>query len=185
MIAFSEASESNLHLQRMKEVCSQTDRPISWVVFADDDPAMLRRLAGALQRESAVIFPIPQALWEADGALLEDAILWLLGERGSCNVVLVGNSAAGVPVSEPFFAGQSVRIETTQDLFTQVQRAQSLKAQVEEHFARQVGSLLAVPEIDLAVARGTLRMHALYYRAESGVFAAYNPRACSFRALIR
>jgi hypothetical protein len=185
MIAFSETSESNLHLQRLKEVCMQSDVPVSWVVFADDDPVMLRRLAAALQRESAVILPIPQALWEADGALLKDAILWLIGETGSCNLVLVGNSAAGVPVSEPFVAGQSVRREMTEDLFTQVQRAQRLKAQVEEHFARQISSLLAVPEIDLAVARGTLRMHALYYRAESGVFAAYDPRTRSFRVLIR
>lgn len=185
MIAFSEASESNLHLQRMKEVCSQMDLPISWVVFADDDPIMLRRLAGALRREAAVILPIPQALWEVEGALVMDAIHWLIGRRESCNLVLVGNSAAGVPVSEPFVAGQSVRREITEDLFTQVQRAQRLKAQVEEHFARQVRSLLAVPEIDLALARGTLRMHALYYRAESGVFAVYDPRESTFRVLIR
>lgn len=185
MIAFSETCESNLHLQRMKEVCSKTDLPISWVVFADDDPVMLRRLAGALQREAAVILPIPQALWDADDALLEDAILWLIGERGIGNLVLVGNSAAGASVSEPFVTGQSARRENPKELFTQVHRAQRLKAQVEEHFARQVGSLLAVPEIDLAVARGTLRIHALYYRAEIGVFAAYDPRTHSFRVLIR
>jgi hypothetical protein len=185
MIAFSEASESNLHLQRMKEACSQTEAPISWVVFADDEPVMLRRLAGALQREAAVILPIPQALWDAEDALLEDAILWLIRERGIGNLVLVGNSAAGVPVSEPFVAGQPLRRESTEDLFAQVHRAQRLKAQVEEHFARQVASLLAVPEIDLAVARCTMKMHALYYRAESGVFAVYDPRTISFRVLIR
>ncbi|QDV75570.1 hypothetical protein [Botrimarina mediterranea] len=185
MIAFSDASESNLHLQRLQEVCLQTNVPISWVVFADDDPVMLRRLAGALQRESAVILPIPQALWEADGDLLKDAILWLIKERRIANLALVGNSAAGVPVSDPFVTGQSAPRETTEELFTQVQRAQRLKAQVENHFARQIHSLLAVPEIDLAVDGGVLRMHALYYRDESGVFAAYDPLTSSFRVLVR
>lgn len=184
MIAFSDTSESNLHLQRLKEVCMLTDVPISWVVFADDDPIMLRRLAGALRREAAVILPIPQVLWDEDAALLEDAILWLIGERGIGNLVLVGNSGASASMSEPFVTGQPARRENPKELFTQVHRAQRLKAQVEEHFARQVSSLLAVPEIDLAVARGAMKMHALYYRAESGVFAVYDPRTSSFRVLI-
>lgn len=185
MIAFSEASESNLLIQRMKEVCLPTDVPISWVVLADDDPVMLRRLAGALQREAGVIFPIPQALWDAGDDLLKEAILWLVGERGIGNLVLVGNSAGGVAVSEPIVAGQPAWSESTDELITRVNRAQRLRAQVEERFATQVNSLFATPEIEVAVARGTLRMHALYYRAESGVFAAYDPQASSFRVLIR
>ena len=184
MIAFSEASESNLYMQRMKEVCSQADVPISWAVFADDDPVMLRRLAGALQREAAVILPIPQYLWAAGDDLIKESILWISGERGIGDLVLVGNSAAGISVSEPFVAGQPARRENTEELITRVHRVQRLRAQIEENFAKQVSSLLATPEIVRAVARGTLRMHALYYRAESGVFAAYDPQTSSFCASI-
>lgn len=184
MVAASKPRESNRLVQKLKKVVQQADRSISWAVFADDDPLMLQRLGEALRKESAAIIPAPQNLWSCGGDTLEDAVVWAIEELGISYVVLVGSSAAGVPVSDPILAGRAAADEGEIKLLASVRASERKRRLAEEDFSQQVYALVNVHEIGDRLVRGSLALHCLFYRAESGVFTAFDLRDGSFRALI-
>ncbi|QDU89100.1 hypothetical protein Pla175_24860 [Pirellulimonas nuda] len=184
MVAASKPHEGNRLVQNLKKVVQQADRSITWAVFADDDPLMLRRLGEALGKESAAIIPAPQNLWSCGGHALEDAVVWAINELAVVSVVLVGSSAAGVPVSDPILAGRAAADESENTLLASVRASERKRRLAQEDFSQQVQSLVNVHEVGHRVARGSLALHCLFYRAESGVFTAFDPRDGSFRALI-
>jgi hypothetical protein len=184
MIAFSKPQATNLLIQDLQQAIQGAERPISCAVFADDDPAILRWLSEAFENESAAILPAPQNLWSRGGYAIQDAALWSVEELAITCLVLVGNSAAGDAVSEPILAGQADLGEAEQGLVASVRTAAKKRRKAEEYFAQQVQALLNMPEIRARLVRGSLTLHCLFYRAESGVFAAYDPQEGSFRELM-
>ncbi len=184
MIAFSKPQENNPHIIKLKHVIGRASSRISWAVFADDDPVLLRRLSQALKEESAAIVPAAQFQWDRDEDTLEDAVVWAIEELSVDTLVLVGNSAAGVTATEPILAGQAGAGEAEQGFLESVRAATKKRRLAEEHFLKQVQYLLAVPEISDRLTRESLDLHFLFYRAESGVFVAHDPRDGSFYALI-
>ncbi len=185
MIAVSNPRQSNRHVQRLKQAVSQSDKTPTWAVFADDNPVMLRQLTAALDKESAVILPVPQSLWDAADHLLEDAVVWSVEEAAVNTLVIVGNSTACIAQHEPVLAGTTALEEQQDCLLSRVRSFEQKQSQAEKYFSHQVQSLLALPQVSTRLAHGKLTIHCLYYRAESGVFAAYNPVSGAFRALIR
>ncbi|QEG36122.1 hypothetical protein [Bythopirellula goksoeyrii] len=184
MITVSKPLECNRHIQDLKKVSQQADRQLSWVVFADDDPVMLRQLREALKKESAAIIPTPQYLWSGGEDTLKDAVLWSIEELPMTSLVLVGNSAAAVSVSEPMLSGQITAGEGENEILASVRVAERKRCLAAEHFSQQVQAMINVPEISGSLMTGSLALHCLFYRAESGVFAFYDPRDGSFRSLI-
>lgn len=184
MVAFSKSSESNLHVQNLKQLVEQSERHISCAVFADDDPALLRQLSEAFKKESAAIIPAPQILWGGGEYALQEAVVWSIEEAAITCLVLVGNSATGGGVSEPTLTAQTGLDEAAQGPLASARTAATKRRLAEEHFTQQIQALLNTPEISVRLARGSLTLHCLFYRAESGIFSAYDPWDRSFRALI-
>lgn len=184
MVAFSKSPESNLHVQNLRQLVEKSERHISCAVFADDDPALLRQLREAFRKESGAIIPAPQILWGGGEYALQEAVVWSIEEAAITCLVIVGNSAAGGAVSEPTLTSQTGLDEAEQGPLASARNAATKRRLAQEHFMQQVHGLLNTPEISVRLAKGTLTLQCLFYRAESGVFSAYDPWDGSFRALV-
>lgn len=184
MVAFTKPQESNLHVQNLRQLVQQSDGPISCAVFADDDPVLLRQLSEAFKKESAAIIPAPQILWSGGEYALQEAAVWSIEEAAITCLVLVGNSGAGDGVSEPMLTAQAGLGEAEQGPLASARTAATKRRVAEEYFSKHVEALLNIPEISVRLVRGSLTLHCLFYRAESGVFSAYDPWHGSFRALM-
>lgn len=184
MVASVKMPESNLHVRKLKQLVEQSERHISCAIFADDDPALLRQLREAFSKESGAIIPAPQVLWGAGEYALQEAAVWSVEEAAVNCLVLVGNSAAGDAASEPTLTEQTGVDETEQGPLASARTAATKRRLAEEHFSQHVQALLNSPEIRAPLAKGKLTLYCLFYRAESGMFSAYDPASGSFRALL-
>jgi hypothetical protein len=184
MVAFVKLPESNRHVSKLKQLVEQSERHISCAIFADDDPVLLRQLREAFSKESGAIIPAPQVLWGAGEYALQEAAVWSVEEAAVNCLVLVGNSAAVDAASEPTLTKQTRVDETEQGPLASARTAATKRRLAEEHFSQHVQALLNAPEISVPLARGKLTLYFLFYRAESGLFSAYDPASGSFRALL-
>ena len=184
MVAFAKSTENNRHVRNLKQLVEKSEHHISCAVFADDDPALLRQLREAFRKESGAIIPAPQILWGGGEYALQEAVVWSVEEAAVTCLVLVGNSAAGDSLSEPTLTDRTVVDAAERGPLASARTAATKRRLAEEHFLQHVQALLTAPEISVPLARGKLTLYCLFYRAESGVFSAYDPASGSFRALL-
>src|SRR5690606_12617957 len=123
------------------------------------------QLREAFKKESAAIIPAPQILWGGGEYALQEAVVWSIEEASITCLVLVGNSASGSAVSEPTLTAQTGLDEAKQGPLAFASSAATKRRLAEEHFSQHVHALLNTPEISVRLARGTLRLHCLFYRA--------------------
>lgn len=171
----------NPHIHYVQAELKRRGCSVECLVFADNDPMLVSRLAEAMDAMEALIVPADQARWQDQAESLSEAATWAVLDAGVDWLVLVGNSTTQHELSP---ASQLVRTTVKRSAEDIVREANERSKRGERRYAAQVHALLSVPEISERLAAGTLRFHGLYHRAETGVFAAYNPADGSFRPLV-
>lgn len=184
MIAFRQSDYTSLLIGQIEEANANAGGGLTTLVFAEDDPLLLGRLRSAMRNEAAVILPAPQASWVSDEGGVIDTVVWALGSTRVESLLLVGSSAAeGFASIEPAAADPPVGAAGGR-LFDCVQDLQQKRLRAQQHFVEQADALAQTPEVQARLADGGLRLDGLFYRAESGVFAAYKPLSGKLQPLL-
>lgn len=183
MPVLNRSSMSNVHIKKIQATLRSGDGPVECLVFADDQPMLIRRLVDALSSTRAVIIPAPQSQWLEAGRSVADAAVWAMLEAGVDHLVLAGSSACRAPLHELPLVALAPRAEQ-RSIADALRGATEALRRAERLYAGQVDAVLATPEISARWTQGTLTVHGVFYRVESGVFAAYDPTKGSFCALV-
>lgn len=176
-------------IDHLKSLLLEKQRPIDMLVISHDDCVVNGRLAEVIDAEDSVIFPVPQPRWDDT---LTGVAAWAVSEANVGQMLVVGHSmsaAGGVPNAHRFSkyplddqgTGSS---DSCGRLVASVKRAQLESHQAKQHFMTQVSDLCEVEAVQDAIAGGRLKIHALFYLAESGVFLSYDATRQSFRPLL-
>ncbi|TWT78358.1 Carbonic anhydrase [Posidoniimonas polymericola] len=173
----------NPHAAALEAAIAESARPIECLVVAHNDPKMLSDLTAALDGEAAVVLEASQDVWDFDGEHLPTAIAWAVEQTGLHQVVLVGHTLAGGRQSRASLAAAASR-DSYQTLLSGVQQSNTRILAAQERFALQVQQLLQVPQVANRCSSRELSVHGLLYRAESGVFLAYDAGRDTFRPLL-
>ncbi len=178
---------TNPFIAALETVFGEATKPIEWLVIAHNDPRMLRSLSSALTGESAAVVEISQDAWDFEGKHLPETIEWALQQGAIKNLVLVGNSQAGgsesraaLVASEATNGGQDGYAK----LLAGVQRNNARNHQAQERFAAHVQQMSQIPVLHNRWSSGELAVCGLFYRAESGLFLAYDADADTFHPLV-
>ena len=169
---------ANRYVHSVREAIEARGGALGCVVLSDDDPTLLDRLAAAMDSTQTLVLPAPQASWSKGGSGALEALVWAVAEAAIDWIVLVGNSAARQPDAD-----DGVFCRPGADAAELVRTANERREQAQRRYAAEVNALLDKPGVRERVDEGALRLHTLYYRAESGVFAAYCRDADEFRPL--
>ncbi|WP_149499716.1 carbonic anhydrase [Roseiconus lacunae] len=185
---------NNPYLGDLKETLLAADRPIQWLVIADDDPAMLRALQVALQGETAATLKKSWDLPIERDNHLRTSIEWSLRNSSIKNVLLVGHSEAIGAACQSVLAkspSEGPRLNLQQDahpnaspLLDRINRNNARQQAAMRSYAEQFGLFAKIPTVKQRAASGDLTLYGLYYRAESGVFLAYDVIENRYRPLM-
>ncbi len=174
MPALKEAKVTNHLLHRVQDEIRQGGA-IDYLVFADDNPQLLRRLGDAMRAVQKQIVVVSQERWQAAGEEISEVAEWAVGEAGADWVVLVGSSA---------FRGAGEVITDPGDAASVIKAANQRTLQAEQRFGDRVADFLSTPSLASRLQEGRLKFHCLYYRCESDTFASFNPVDGTFQALV-
>ena len=178
---------ANTHIESLEAVFSESKTAIEWLVIAHNDSRMMRSLSDALSRESAAVLEVSQDTWDFGGDELPEAIEWALRQGKVKNVVLVGHSQAGGSASRASLVASTTKAEIrsgNERLIAGVQLANAHNRDAQARFALLVRQMSQIPVVHSRCANGELATYGLFYRAESGLFLAYNGEQDECRPLM-
>ena len=163
----------NLHLDFVVELLSDGDSKIETLIIAHPDFYLESCLEEAFTESEASIYLVPQENWNMEDEELAEAILWAV-EIGKVNsVLLVGCSLAGLPDQQEVTLGK----EQIDSFATASDRGVPT---AQDHFVRQLESLLRVPELTNRISEKEVSIEGLFYLAERRVFTHYDQSRCCF-----
>lgn len=181
------SATSNPHIAALETVFTDVTKPVEWLVIAHNDPQMLRSLSSALTGESAAVLQVSQDTWDFEDGNLAEAIEWALQQDHLKNVLLAGSSQAGGSESR----ASLVSSKTPQGgkdgyarLLAGVHFNNARNRAAQERFAGHVQRMSQIPVVHNRLSNGELAVYGLFYRTDSGLFAAYDAEAGTFRALV-
>jgi len=178
---------SNPHIAALESVFAEATKPIEWLVIAHNDAQMLRSLSSALAGKSAAILELSQDTWDFEDEDLPDTIEWALQQGHLTNLLLAGSSLAGGPMSRASqFASEPIsgRGSSYVKLLAGVQRSNTRNRAAQARFAEHIQRMSQIPVVHNRWSSGELAVYGLFYRAESGLFLAYDADADTFRPLL-
>lgn len=181
------APTTNPHIAALETLFAEATMPIEWLVIAHNDSLMLRSLSSALAGEAAAVLEVSQHEWDFEGEQLPETIEWALQQGQLKHLMLVGNSQAGGPSSRASLVASE---ETGGNesgcakLLAGVERNHARTRDAQQRFASHVQQMLQIPVVHHRWSSGELAVYGLFYRADSGLFLAYDMNANSFHALL-
>lgn len=186
MISTQRNSRKNPHRAALASVFEATGGEVEYLVIAHHDPRLVTSLSEALGEESAAVLEVSQDVWDFRSPLWSEAIEWGLEQGKVEKLVLVGSSQAAGAVSRASLL--CTKRAPQQDssyrrLVAGTHRYRAVVSEAQENFAEQVKELLRVPAVQQRYPVGEIDLHALFYRAESGIFLAYDAGSGLFRPL--
>lgn len=189
---FQSPSHFNPYVASVSDLFNEDQIALEWMVIGHTDTLMLRRVSEVIDNPSSAMLQVPQGDWDfADGDLPE-AVRWSLQEAELQNLVLVGHSKAELLDQVASRCGQSAAADSQASaecgsvnrLFAGAQRVQQETERAKRDFQDHVMQLLEVAEVKSAVLAGTLKVHALFYIAQSGCFLTFDPVEQTFSPII-
>jgi len=184
MIATLRTASTNPHIAELEAVFDEATKPIEWLVIAHNDSRMLKSLFAALNGESAALLEVSQDTWNF-GKELSETIEWALQQGEIKNLVLVGNSQAGGAESRASLAAPPKVDESGYaKLLAGVKQLNAQNRDTQERFASLVQQMSQIPVVHNRWSSDELAIYGLFYRAESGLFLAYDARTDTFSALV-
>lgn len=175
------------HIEALESVFSKASKPVEWLVIAHNDAQMLRSLSSALTGESAAVLEVSQDNWNFQDKQLPEAIEWTLQRGEIRNLVLVGNShAGGSECRASMFASEATNGNQFDyaKLIAGVEHDNTRNRDAQKRFAAHVQQMLRIPVVHNHWSNGELQVYGLFYRAENGLFLAYNVDVDAFRPLV-
>ena len=147
-----------------------------WLVVAHDDIKLLRKLGEIVPGDESITMKVAQSDWQCEEDSLPEAILWALQEGGMKTLLMIGHSA-GCPGANQ--GSKSAQSSVSPDacytkLMTGAKRVQERTSASKKHFAEQLEQLCQVKPIHDAIVAGDLKLHGLFYVAQSGTFLKYD-----------
>jgi hypothetical protein len=180
-ILAAEAQKLNPHLTNLRSLFEGKQTTLDWLVIAHNDPIIDKRLATVVGEQPAVMLQIPQEDWEIDSGSIREAIRWSIDEADVKHVLFVGHSKAEVTKAAATWIGETIGADEPRGTSTSYERllagARRLEDQIQQsknHFVGQIDHVCADVELAEAFAAGKVRLHTLFYMAESGTFLIYN-----------
>ncbi|MCA9212239.1 MAG: hypothetical protein KDB27_04170 [Planctomycetales bacterium] len=178
------ATTANPQIAELENVFGEATKPIEWLVIAHNDSRMLQSLSSALNGESAAILEVSQDNWNFHKEL-SDTIDWALQQGDIKNLVLVGSSQAGGAESRASLATSTKEDESNYSkLLAGVNRVNDENRDAQERFASLVQQMSQIPVVHNRWSSDKLAVYGLFYRAESGLFLAYDAATDTFRPLV-
>lgn len=185
-LTLSETS-SNSYIVALESVLTHATQPLESLVIAPNDPKMLSALKMALNNEFAVVLEVSQDVWDFDGKELPQAIEWALEQTDLDQLVLVEHTLAGRRQSRASIAASEAihsRHDSYQKLVNGVHLNNSRNRAAQDRLAVQVRQVLQIPLVANRCSTGELGVHGLVYRADSGLFLAYDTDYDAFHPLV-
>ncbi|MCU0877586.1 MAG: hypothetical protein MUF06_07370 [Pirellulaceae bacterium] len=183
-------TSANPYIAALESTFDEATAPIEWLVIAHSDPRILQSLSSMMEGQSAAILEVSQDQWDLVEGELSEAIEWALQRGEVRNLVLVGHSQVGCSASRSYLVSDAPEKSSDRSkdgysrLLAGVKRVYSHSHHAQVRFAADVQQASQIPLVYRRWSCGELAVHGLFYRAESGVFLAYDPDADSFRALM-
>ena len=153
---------------------------------------MIERLKSAFNGRPAAVIAIPQNCWAIDEESISDLIQWAVNEIEVKGVLLVGHSQGGTPADNVQLCAEVENTTTGQEssnrlaaIMECIERTRNCVEQNEGHFVGELNSLRQLPVVQEKIVRNSNFVQGLFFRAESGVFCAYDISDQRFRALIQ
>ena len=177
-------TSANPHVSVLDAAVRDAAKSVEWLVIAHNDPRMLQSLNMALT--NAAILEISQDTWDFENGPLAEALEWALEELPLKNVMLVGNSQSEGGECRAEMASEAAKPagHGYERLIAGVQSRSARNRGAQQRFEDHVRSMKRVPTLRDRSAAGDLAVHTLFYRAESGLFLAYDADAQIFRPLV-
>lgn len=178
---------ANVHIDNLKSVLGDSGTTeLDYVVLAHPDNRMVAKLQKAFENSSIAVVSLPQNCWALDDASMTEFVDWTLSETSAKGIVLVGHSQGGTPseaiqVCPTGQAGPANRIGS---LMSRVSQARECVKANENHFVAELKCLRDKVSIQNGRVADPSFVQGLFYRAESGVFCAFDAEANQFHALI-
>jgi carbonic anhydrase len=177
----------NPHISALETALADAKKTIEFLVIAHNDPEMLSALSSAFAGESAVVLEISQNVWDFEGNQLPEAIEWALEVFDIRHLVLAGHTLAGGPLSRGSLTASATN-KSEQDSYGKLiagARFNNVRNRpAKDRLALQVKQLLELPIVKNRCRNGELSVYGLLYRAESGLFMAYDTNQDTFKPLV-
>ncbi len=194
MIKKAESTSGSLSvIERLQQQLKQPNQPaINWLVIAHDDSRMLDQLRSAVGQSGMVVVALPQSLWGGEYESLQEIAQWATSQLQLKGILLVGHSQSGIcentvqVVTGPANDEDSKArpMNRVSSLFSRVQEAQARVASCERHFRNHLEQLIQLAGGPVDSSSAEVELRGLFYRAESGVFCAYDVVNGNFRPLV-
>jgi carbonic anhydrase len=148
---------------------------------------MLSALRSALAGEAAVFLEVSQDTWDFEGGQLRETVEWALEQTQIRHLMLVGHSQSGGPRSRVSLAAAESR-DVTQGgygrLVAGVQENNARHRAAQDRLAIHVRQMSDIPLVRDRYSDGELALYSLIYRAENGIFLAYDRQEDQFHPLV-
>ncbi|TWU29994.1 hypothetical protein [Bythopirellula polymerisocia] len=165
------------------EILDNSSASIETLVIALDDPYLIRCLRESLSNESAALLPISEDSLNQDGQSLAQEIERALHKLDLSSIVFVGHSMSRWACRKGVSSSTGGNGDFS-SVISGVKHFQSQSQESQKRFVSQFQQLAEIPVIASRVNCEELAISGLFYRAESGLFLAYDPALDQFQPLL-
>ncbi len=179
---------ANPYIHQIRQSLSHTQPlAVDWLVLAHNDTQLLAQLDEAFPDNVLAVVALPPNRLQIDDARVTELVEWAIAELGVKGVLLVGHSHAESPEAQIQLLGGKAKTlarnegeSSSNSLMERLKKAQIQAARMQEQVAEQIERLSRLT----AMWREQIQFHGLFYRAESGIFYAYDQHQHSFKPLL-
>lgn len=181
-------STANPYIHQIRQSLSHT-KPVAvdWLVLAHNDKQLLTQLDEAFLDSLLAVIALPPSRLQVQDERLTELVEWAVAELNVKGVLLVGHSQGEGPEAQVTLLGgraKTLRLNSgessSNSLLERLTKAQQQAVRVQEQLAEQIDWLSRLTVIE----QERIQLHGLFYRAESGIFYAYDQSQRSFKPLL-
>lgn len=180
-------TESNPHICTLQNLLDGKYSAIDWLVICHDDLRIVQALSMALAGKQAAMLRVPQEDWDLEQ--MTELFQWALDRYPIRNLVIAGCAQAKLLRSATELTLDSIsgveEVDGYDRLVAGVMRYRHSLREAQCGFADWVERLMRDEEINGRFVTGAISMHPLLYRADGGLFLAYDFDEGSFAPVLQ
>lgn len=184
----------NPYIHKIRQSLSRAQPlAVDWLVLSHNDTQMLAQLEEAFPDSVLAVLTLPpNRLQPVDDRLIE-LVEWAIAELGIKGVMLVGHSQQEMFEEQVKLLGGEARRMSHRDVeslasypsfLDRLKAAQQQTAMMQDYVATLIDNLSQITLKQGHQLCTQIRLRGLFYRAESGIFYAYDQQRRSFTALL-
>lgn len=181
-----------IHKIRQSLSCAQP-LAVDWLVLSHNDTQMLAQLEEAFPDAVLAVLSLPPNRLQTVDEKLIELVEWAVAELGIKGVMLVGHSQQEMFEEQVKLLGSKASRMSPREVeslvsypsfLDRMKAAQQQAAMMQEYVANLIDNLSQITLKHGHKLCAQIRLHGLFYRAESGIFYAYDQQQRSFTALL-